>query len=148
MVAAYSSKYFDSSAAGGVVRQIGYKIKRGKIVHEGLYIFGGSDHEMKASNDLLYVDTSSSLWKLTKLNVQGAPPIPRYDHCCHLIESLNTIVFYGGRRDNCPRVSLSDCFALDLQRLMWTRVIYTDKNIAIPRYGFQSFINGTLDSLT
>lgn len=53
--------------------------------------------------------------------MKGTAPCPRYNHTMKLFRFINSLIVYGGRNDemNC---CFNDLFALNLEKLAWTKL--------------------------
>ena len=115
-----------------------------RIKEKGIYIFGGKSNENILSNDLYIIKIGKKPLEISKLEVSGAPPCPRYLHTINYYEEGNFLILFGGRDDINEDYAKDDIFILELSKLEWIEVkVYFDSNVNLfPRCSHCSIIVG------
>jgi hypothetical protein len=69
------------------------------IKNEGIYCFGGINDEGVCNNDLQFLNLNSNRLEWKFVETKGSQPHPRYLHSMDYLESLVSLVIFGGRKN-------------------------------------------------
>lgn len=91
------------------------------ILEEGFYLFGGFLEGAYATNDLWILQPELENIKWKKVETQGVPPEPRYQHAMTYYKKENSLLISGGRNDKVQAI-YSDLYFLTLDTLSWVKI--------------------------
>ena len=87
--------------------------------YEGIYIFGGLDHNLNSTNNLMIVHIFKNPLVLYEPFISGKPPSPRHSATISYYRPLNYIIMFGGKNLN---QIFNDLYLIDIMNFIWFRI--------------------------
>ena len=87
--------------------------------YEGIYIFGGLDHNLNSTNNLMILHIFKNPLVLYEPFISGKPPSPRHSATISYYRPLNYIIMFGGKNLN---QILNDLYLIDIMNFIWFKI--------------------------
>ena len=87
--------------------------------YEGIYIFGGLDHNLSSTNNLMILHIFKNPLVLYEPFISGKPPTPRHSATISYYRPLNYIIMFGGKNLN---QIFNDLYLIDIMNFIWFRI--------------------------